>query len=126
MTGNTVVYIVDDDEAVRDGFARLLRAAGLHPLVFESAELFLDAVRNASGACILLDVTMPRITGLQVQERLNERGIELPLITVSARDDPETRAVARSLGARMFMCKPVDDQALLDAINWVVGGDSGR
>lgn len=121
-----VVYIVDDDEAVRDSFARLLRAAGMHPLPYASAERFLDEVRNAPHACILLDITMPRITGLQVQAQLNERRIELPVITVSARDDDETRAWARSLGARMFMRKPVDDQALLDAINWVSGGNFGR
>lgn len=121
-----VVYIVDDDEAVRDSFARLLRAAGLHPLPYDSADRFLDEVLNAPHACVLLDITMPGITGLQVQARLNERRIELPVITVSARDDDETRAWARSLGARMFMRKPVDDQALLDAINWVCGGNFGR
>lgn len=124
--GITVVYIVDDDDAVRDGFARLLRAAGLEPRPYDSAEQFLEEVRDAPRACILLDITMPRMTGPQVQARLNERNIALPVITVSARDDEETRAWARGLGARMFLRKPVDDQALLDAINWVTGGNYGR
>lgn len=119
-TQNTIVYIVDDDDAVRDGFCRLLRSAGLDPRPYRSADLFLDEVRNAAHACILLDITMPRLSGLQVQVRLNDRGITLPVINVSARDDEDTRGNARRLGARMFLRKPVDDQALLDAINWVV------
>lgn len=125
-TGTAVIYIVDDDDAVRDGFARLLRAAGLEPKPYQSAELFLEEVRDTSNACVLLDITMPRMTGPQVQEKLNERDIKLPVITVSARDDEETRAWARGLGARMFLRKPVDDQALLDAINWVIGANYGR
>jgi FixJ family two-component response regulator len=124
--GSTVVYIVDDDDAVRDGFARLLRAAGLDPRPYDCAEQFLDEVLDFPRACILLDITMPRMTGPQVQARLNERQIALPVITVSARDDEETRTWARDLGARMFLRKPVDDQALLDAINWVTGGSFGR
>lgn len=121
-----VVYIVDDDDAVRDGFARLLRAAGLDPRPYDSTEQFLDEVLDSPRACILLDITMPHMTGPQVQARLNNRRIALPVIMVSARDDEETRAWARGLGARMFLRKPVDDQALLDAINWAIGDNYGR
>lgn len=123
--GPMIVYIVDDDDDVRAGLARLLRAAGLDPRPYECAERFLDEVLNAPRACILLDITMPRMTGPQVQARLNERHIVLPVITVSARDDEETRIWARGLGARMFLRKPVDDQALLDAIDWVTGNNKG-
>ena len=119
--GGTVVYVVDDDDAVRDGFARLLRSAGLDPRPYRSAERFLDEVRDRPGACILLDVTMPGISGLDVQASLNARHIELPVIMVSARDDYDIRRRTHSLGARMFLRKPVDDQALLDAIKWVTG-----
>lgn len=122
VTGATVVYIVDDDDAVRDGFARLLRAAGLDPRTYGSSEQFLAQESYVPGACVLLDITMPRRTGLEVQARLKDRHIALPVITVSARDDEATRACARDLGARMFLSKPVDDQALLDAIHWVTGG----
>ena len=125
-TGPVIVYIVDDDEAVRTGFARLIRSAGLDPRPFESAELFLGSEFGDQGACILLDITMPRMTGPQVQACLNKRRVKLPVITVSARDDEETRALARELGARMFLRKPVDDQALLDAINWVTNSSYGR
>lgn len=126
VEGSTIVYIVDDDDAVRDGFARLLRAAGLEPRAYDSAESFLEGVGDEANACVLLDITMPHLTGPQVQARLNERRIALPVITVSARDDDETRGWARALGARMFLRKPVDDQALLDAINWVTGANHGR
>ena len=113
------VYILDDDEAVRNGFARLVRSSGLEARPFAAADLFLSEVSNDACACILLDITMPGMTGMQVQERLNTMGITLPVITVSARDDEDTRAYARALGAKMFLRKPVDDQALLDAISWV-------
>ena len=121
-----VVYIVDDDEAVRSGFARLIRSAGLHPRSYDCAERFLDEVTDGQRACILLDITMPKMTGPQVQACLNERHIKLPVITVSARDDEETRLWARELGARMFLRKPVDAQALLDAISWVTNTNYGR
>lgn len=123
---NIVVYIVDDDAPVRNAFARLLRAAGLDVRPYDSAELFLDEVRDSPRACVLLDITMPRMTGPQVQACLNDRHISLPVITVSARDDEETRSWTRGLGAKMFLRKPVDDQALIDAINWVTNGNHGR
>lgn len=114
-----VVYVVDDDDGVRNGFARLLRSAGLEARCFESPERFLAEVANTEHACILLDITMPGMNGPQVQARLNERGITLPVIAVSAHDDSDSRSRAHAAGARFFLRKPVDDQALLDAINWV-------
>ena len=114
-----VVYIVDDDPAVRGGFTRLLRSAGLDPRPCESVESFLAEVENLPRACILLDITMPSMTGPQVQQELHSKRITLPVIAVSARDDEHTRAKTRGLGSKMFLRKPVDDQALLDAINWV-------
>lgn len=114
-----IVYIVDDDDAVRGGLVKLIRSAGLEPRPYESAERFLEEVVDGDNACVLLDITMPRMTGPQVQAHLNFQKIHLPVITVSAHDDKDTRDWARSLGARMFLRKPVDDQALLDAIHWV-------
>jgi len=113
------VYVVDDDEGVRNGFARLLRSAGLEPRCFESPAEFLGKVSNAENTCILLDITMPGLSGPEVQAQLNQRGITLPVIAVSAHDDPQSRSRAQALGARLFLRKPVDDQALLDAIHWV-------
>lgn len=113
------VHIVDDDEAVRKGMSRLMRAAGIDSHAYASPESFLASVRNEPHACVLLDITMPHMSGLEVGAQLKARGVELPVIAVSARDDDETRQLARSLGVRFFLRKPVDDQALLDAIAWV-------
>jgi len=120
----TMVYIVDDDDSVRKGLSRLMRSAGLKSQDFSSAEQFLAEVDIQQDGCILLDITMPRLTGLQLQVELKKRGIDMPVIAVSARDDADTRNLARELGAWFFFRKPVDDQALLDAIHWVTTSDS--
>lgn len=116
-----LVYIVDDDESVRTGLSRLMRSAGFEARVFESAEQFLENLQTDRPGCVLLDITMPQVTGLEVQARLKQKGIKVPVIAVSARDDEETRRLARELGVQFFLRKPVDDQALLDAIAWVTG-----
>jgi FixJ family two-component response regulator len=118
-----MVYIVDDEDSVRKGFSLLMRSAGMPCRAFSSAEQFLAEVEPQSAGCVLLDITMPHLTGLQLQKELKKREIKLPIIAVSARDDAETSSRARRLGARLFLRKPVDDQALLDAIRWVLEGD---
>jgi two-component system response regulator FixJ len=114
----TVVFIVDDDDDVRDGFTRLIRSAGMKALAYSSAERFLLELDVSRGGCLLLDLTMPGMTGQLALTRLRQMGSQLPVIVVSARDDEMMRAVVRELGAKMFLRKPVDDQALLDAIQW--------
>jgi FixJ family two-component response regulator len=105
-----VVYVVDDDASVRSGLARLMRSAGLRTITFDGGEAF-----------VVLDISMPCLDGLQLQARLAQAAVGIPMIALSARDDDETRRLARVLGARFFLRKPVDDQALLDAIDWVTG-----
>jgi FixJ family two-component response regulator len=114
-----LVYIVDDDESVRTALSRLMRSAGIESRAYESSERFLEEVRNEGYACILVDMTMPRMNGMELIARLKEKGIANPVIALSARDDDEIRQLARNLGVRFFLRKPVDDQALIDAINWV-------
>jgi FixJ family two-component response regulator len=115
-----LVYIVDDDESVRTALSRLMRSAGIEGRAYESSERFLAEVRNEGYACILVDMTMPRMNGMELIARLKEKGITNPVIALSARDDDEIRQKAKDLGVRFFLRKPVDDQALIDAINWVV------
>ena len=121
-----VVYIVDDEESVRKGFTLLMRSAGMPCCAFGSAEQFLADVDPQQKGCVLLDITMPHLTGLQLQKELNRRELNLPVIAISARDDVETSQLARQLGARFFLRKPVDDQALIDAIHWVLESDSPK
>ena len=114
-----MIYIVDDDQSVRANFARLMRSAGFSAQAFASAEEFLASTHTIEPGCLLLDVTLPGLSGLQLQAELNNRHIHLPVIAVTARDDSETSAMARQLGAHYFFRKPVDGQALIDAIQWV-------
>ena len=116
-----VVYVVDDDASVRSGLARLMRSAGLRTMSFDGGEAFLAHAVHGAAGCVVLDISMPGLSGLQVQERLTQAAVGIPVIALSARDDDETRRLARALGARFFLRKPVDDQALLDAIDWVTG-----
>ena len=121
-----VIHIIDDDDDVRDGFVRLIRSVGITARGYAGAERFFAEVDGRETGCILLDITMPGISGQHVLSRLKEVGNRLPVIVVSARDDEAMRVAVRDLGARMFLRKPVDDQALLDAINWATGYSLGR
>lgn len=91
--------------------------------LYESSERFLEEVTQMPTACVVLDITMPRISGLNVQNLLNERGIRIPVIVVSACDDDATRREARQSGVKFFFRKPVDDRTLIDAIDWAVDSD---
>jgi FixJ family two-component response regulator len=114
-----VVYVVDDDDSVRNSLSRLLRTSGFRVQAYGSAQDFLDHVTPSSEGCVLLDVTMPQMSGLRAQVKLREMGITLPVIAVSARETYQVRETTQALGARFFLHKPVDEQALLDAIAWV-------
>lgn len=121
--GKPIVFVVDDDESVRRSLGRLIRSEGLEVRLFESAERFLDEVTVTPRSCLLLDVAMPRVGGLDVQARLRERGIHIPVIIVSARDDDATRRLAKRYGAKFYFRKPVDERTLIDAIDWAVNSD---
>lgn len=119
-----IVFVVEDDESVRRSLGRLIRSEGFEVRLFDSSERFLEEVTLTPGACVVLDITMPRISGLDVQNRLNERGIRMPVIIVSARDDDATRREAKQSGAKFYFRKPVDDRTLIDAIDWAVNSDA--
>ena len=116
-----MVYLIDDDDSVRRALQRLLRSAGFEVKAFSSAEEFLQSENLDVRACVVLDIRMPGLTGFDLQEKLASKGIRMPVINVSAFDDAETRERARKLGAVAFFRKPVDGQALIDAIHWATG-----
>ncbi|HTO62376.1 MAG TPA: response regulator [Bradyrhizobium sp.] len=121
-----VVYVVEDDESVRRAFVRLLRAAGIEPRPYESVQRFLADVSDQPGACILLDMAV----SCEASVQLRERALIMPLVAVSVRDHEPVRRKARSLGAKFFLPKPVEGQALVDAIKSVTSAkndtDSGQ
>ena len=119
-----LLYIIDDDESVLKGMTRLMRSAGIENHAYANAEDFIAEVRNDKHACIILDITMPHLNGLELCARLKDKGITLPVIAVSARNDSDTLRLAQELGVRLFLHKPVDDQALLDAISWMTSRDA--
>ncbi len=114
------VFVVDDDLSARRGIVRLMRAAGYDARDFAAAEEFIDALEPETTGCVVLDVRLPGMTGLDLMERLEERGVRLSIIVVTGDDDPETRRQAQSMKAAGFFRKPVDGPALLDAIAWAI------
>jgi len=121
-----MVYVIDDDESVRKALKRLFRSADLDVETFSSAEEFLSNSRESQNTCILIDIRMPGLTGFDLQKRLLSQGVRIPVIVISASDDVQIREHARELGAVNFFRKPVDDQALLDAIWWATAGNCRR
>lgn len=114
------VYVIDDDESIRKSFSRLFRSANFNVETYSSLDEFLGKPFKKEDACILMDICMPGTTGFDLQRRLAESGTTIPVIVVSASDDHQVRDIARKLGATLFFRKPVDDQAILDAITWAI------
>jgi FixJ family two-component response regulator len=110
------VFVVDDDPSVRRALRRLIRSAGLRVETFASAEEFLDFERDDSPSCLVLDVQMPGLNGLQLQDKLRTSGANLPVIFITAYEDASVRTRAVDNGAARFLEKPFDDDVLLDAI----------
>jgi FixJ family two-component response regulator len=110
------VAVVDDDVSVRRALERLLRAAGFDPSTFGSAHELFYFLETQRPDCLILDLHMPGMNGLEVQRRLRETGIRLPVVVITGHDEPETRAQCLTAGAAEYLCKPLNDQALIGAI----------
>nr|WP_189658297.1 response regulator [Pseudomonas kurunegalensis] len=110
------VYVVDDDQGMRDSTVWLLESVGLQALPFVSGQAFLDACVDDGPACVLLDVRMPGLGGLAVQQAMRERGLALPVIFVSGHADVPIVVRAFKAGACDFIEKPYSDQLLLDSV----------
>ncbi len=125
MSAHQTVFIVDDDPSVRSGLSRLLRTVGHDVRDFPNADDFLDNLEPESTGCIVLDARMPGRSGEELLAELEARQIRLPLIVVTADDDPETRHRAQQMKAVGFFRKPVDGFALMDAIKWALESERG-
>jgi FixJ family two-component response regulator len=111
-----LISVVDDDESVREALEDLLHSAGLEVATFASAEEFLGSGRLRTAACLILDLHMPGMGGLELQERLARDGHRIPTVILTAHGDDDTRTRALGAGAVAFMPKPFDGEALLRAV----------
>ena len=113
-----MVYIVDDDQNVRDGFTILLRSSGYECRCFASAEEFLKNYKAGARDLLILDMHLIGINGCTLLEKLEEEGLHLPVIVITAFDEPKYRECCREYGVLAFLRKPVDGEALLDIIKY--------
>lgn len=120
-----IVYIVDDDPALLGSLERTFRAAGLTAVSYQTAFAFLEAAPGLGGGCLLLDIVMPDMDGLELQERLNAHGFNMPVIVMTAWGDVETAVQAMKSGAVDFIEKPFNEEALLDAVNAALALERG-
>jgi FixJ family two-component response regulator len=115
-----LIYIVDDESSIRTAYARLVRSARMEPRTFSSVEEFIGSEAADENACLICDIAMPGMSGLELPPLLAQAGRDLPVIFVTAFDTAETRSIAQRVGGTAYFRKPVDDQALLDAIAWAL------
>ena len=115
-----IIYIVDDDVSVRRAMKRLFSSIGIDAQTFASGPEFLDSGYRDQNACLIVDVKMPGMSGLELQRNLVAKGTKIPVVFVTAFDTEEIRGQAKNAGAAGYFRKPVDDQALLDSIRWAL------
>jgi FixJ family two-component response regulator len=113
---SSVVAIVDDDESVREALLALIQAYGISTLAFASAEGFLSSVELKRIGCLISDIRMPGMSGLELQSKLNEERCKIPIIFITAHGDEKVRMQALRSGAVEFLVKPFDDEALLESV----------
>jgi two-component system, LuxR family, response regulator FixJ len=116
MSVERTVYVLDDDEAVLRSLERLLGSANFEPVTFESSDLFLTAAKTFKAGCVLLDVRLPGMSGLDVQAQLSRMRGDLPVIMMTAQGDIQTAVRALKAGARDFLEKPYSEHVLLGPI----------
>jgi len=111
-----IVSIVDDDESIREALQGLMKMAGIPALVFASAEEFLDSGQQSRTGCLIADIRMPGMSGLQLQSKLNSDHHKIPIIFITAHGDENVRIEAARAGAVEFLTKPFDKEVLLDSV----------
>lgn len=117
---NTLISVVDDDRSMARMLCRAISAEGFAVRLFRSAEEFLDSGRLEENACLILDVNLPGISGIDLQQRLNDFGVEIPILFVSAQTEESLRQRALAAGAAGFFNKPLSIDSLLSSIRSVL------
>lgn len=120
--GALLLAVVDDDADVRLALGRLVSSAGFAVETFASGAEFLRAIEDQEPDCLVLDLHMPEMSGFDVQDALAVGHASMPVIVITGHDTPESHARAVRLGAKAYLCKPVNDEALLAAIGTAMGG----
>jgi FixJ family two-component response regulator len=120
----TLLAVVDDDEDVRVALTRLVSSAGFAVETFASGAAFLRSIEDHEPDCLVLDLHMPEISGFDVQASLGVAHATVPVVVITGHDTPESHARAFQLGAKAYLCKPVNDEALLAAIGTAIFGNS--
>jgi FixJ family two-component response regulator len=121
-----IVYVVDDDDGIREALGGLLRSVGLTMIGFSSPRAFLDAERAQTPSCLVLDVRLPGSSGLEFHRELMAKGERIPVIFITGHGDIPMSVRAMKAGAVEFLTKPFRDQELLDAIQTAIGRDRAR
>jgi len=123
MSSEAIVFVIDDDESMREALKSLIRSVGLKVETFASAHEFLQSERPDVPACLILDVRMPGLSGLDLQRELGEANIHIPIIFITGHGDIPMSVRAMKAGAVEFLTKPFRDQDLLDAIQQALDRD---
>jgi FixJ family two-component response regulator len=126
LQSNAVIAVVDDDPSVRKGLERLIRSLGWHTETFASAQEFLDHPRTEAPSCLVLDLQLPGLSGLDLQKRMAESGLETPIVFLTGHGDIPASVKAMKAGAVEFLTKPVDEQDLLKAIQEAIERDRSK
>src|SRR5258708_6813919 len=120
-----LISVVDDDESIRRTTTFLIESFGFRAAAFESAEKFLQSGQLHDTSCLIVDVQMPGMNGLELQSELAAAGYSIPIIFVTAYDDKESRGRAMQAGAVAFLGKPFSDEQLLQTVRSALGHDNG-
>ena len=123
---NALVFVVDDDSSIRESLKNLIRSAGFNVQIFSSAQEFLVSQRPKTASCLVLDLQLPGLSGLDLQAELAKAGIQIPIIFITGHGDIPTSVRAMKAGALEFLTKPLNDEDLLDAIQQAIARDRGR
>jgi two-component system response regulator FixJ len=126
MQPDAIIYVIDDDEAVRQSLEFLLKTAGLTVRGFDSAKAFIEVLPQIRSGCIITDVRMPGITGMDLLRKIKELGIEVPVIVITGHGDISLAVEAMKIGAVDFLEKPFDDDTLLASVRGSLNRSADR